>query len=120
MKDKKPIPSPPKPKRKGKRGKVNPKTRSERVADAYEKSVEDMMGAITYPDSMGDIPAALAKTLPGYAGAALKGIGNTAKAALGFKRGGATVIGQVKGGKVAKMAHGGGIELRGKTRGRIT
>ena len=112
-KDKKPIPSPPKPKRKG-------KTRSERVADAYEKSVEDMMGAITYPDSMSDIPAALAKTLPGYAGAALTGIGKTAKAALGFKRGGATVIGQAKGGKVAKMAHGGGIELRGKTRGRIT
>jgi len=27
---------------------------------------------------------------------------------------------QAKGGKVAKMAHGGGIELRGKTRGRIT
>jgi len=24
------------------------------------------------------------------------------------------------GGKIAKMAHGGGIELRGKTRGRIT
>jgi len=77
-----------------KRGKVNPKTRSERVADAYEKSVEDMMGAITYPDSMGDIPAALAKTLPGYAGAALKGIGNTAKAALGFKHGGAVMKGR--------------------------
>ena len=106
-KDKKPIPSPPKPKIKGK-----PKRKGRPILPAVRPKNISLEAWRVMQERAG-----VTKNDPDAVDGNFERLFSPARSSrdeLDYP------MMQAKGGKVAKMAHGGGIELRGKTRGRIT
>jgi len=120
-KDKKPIPSPPKPKIEGKpkrKGRpILPAVRPKNISLEAWRVMQERAGVTKNdPDAVDGSFTRIFSPFPASrdedAEKAIRGELIEVDRPMAKR--------QAKGGKVAKMAHGGGIELRGKTRGRIT